>query len=88
MPSYVTRDFYCTMCDLTFEEMVTREEDQTGTYACPQCEAQAKRTVSAPNVAAYSAMSPEMRKDSLARRSKKHSIGLMKENPQKFGFKK
>lgn len=81
--AYVTHDFECAGCGLVFEEMYKR--DERGAVECPHCGGQElSQLLSTPNIAAFSLMDQDGRRQHLLERSAKHTQGLVDKDPEKF----
>jgi hypothetical protein len=74
-------DFACLSCEIVFEEMYKDVLE----VKCPLCDNEVEKILSATNIAAFSIMSPEQKRDSLMRRSAKHTQKEIDKNPEKWG---
>ncbi len=81
--AWIAHDFECDFCGHIFEELYRRDERDD--IACPEC---ASRTLvqllAAPNIASFSLLDQDGRRQHLLERSAKHTQGLIDKEPEKF----
>ena len=81
--AYMIRDFECVECGHVFEEMYDTDEEDL--IRCAQCNSPILvRCLSTPNIAAFSLLDENGRKESLLKRSAKHTQKLVDQEPEKF----
>ncbi len=74
-------DFRCEECDHEWEDLVDNEKS-----TCEQCNKEVPRlTLCSGNLGSFSLRSPEGKRQELLRRSAEHTLGLVRQNPEKFG---
>lgn len=75
-------NFQCKDCDFVFEELY---EDILEVF-CLMCKStDIEKQLSMPNLGSFSMMSPEMQRDSLMKRSAKHTQSEVDKTPEKWG---
>ena len=81
--AWIKHDFECLDCELIFDELYKRAERDE--VECPDCESRnLKQLLSAPNIASFSLLDTDGRRQSLLERSAKHTQGLIDKEPEKF----
>jgi hypothetical protein len=61
------------------------EDPNEKNSTCPNCGESNTPMFTAPNIGAYSAMSPDFQKEVLKKRSEKHSFQEIRKQPEKWG---
>jgi putative FmdB family regulatory protein len=77
-------DFECGNCGAVFDEMY--KADRMNEVQCPECGSfDLAKLLAAPRLNAFSMMSPEHQRDSLMRRSRKHTQKEVDKEPERWG---
>lgn len=74
MPLYT---YDCKKCEEEFSEFASMD-DYKKPQPCPECGEFGERTLTAPNIGVFSAMSPENQRASLMKRSSDHTAATVK----------
>lgn len=86
---YIYHEYQCKKCNTEWEDFVEKSDVRS---PCPTCGKVSKKPVlSAPNISALSAMSPEMYREKMKQRSADHSkkhIAANSDDPKYRGFGK
>lgn len=80
---WINNDFYCKQCDLVFEELYKKHEEDTVT--CWVCKNSVEKLLSAPKLGTYSMASPEQKAQILRQRSENHTAKELAKEPERFG---
>ncbi len=81
--AWVKHEFECEDCSHEFEELYKRSERDE--VECPECESRnLKQLISTPNVASFSLLDQDGRRQSLLKRSAEHTQKLIDKEPEKF----
>jgi len=82
--AWITHEFRCKECGEEFEVFYKREERDA--VVCRVCgAADLQFLLSAPNIATFSIMSPEQKRDHLKQRSAKHTQRELDKEPERWG---
>ncbi len=82
--AWIIHDFECKKCQCIFEEMYKTADRKK--IKCPNCGSRSlKQVLTAANIAAFSIMSPEMKREHLKKRSADHTQKQIDKEPERWG---
>lgn len=81
--SWVLHDFECCKCTVVWEDLVDSHADHTS--ECPKCGELCPKIFSAANIAGFSLMDADSKRQALMKRSYNHTAKEVSKNPEKWG---